>query len=124
MTLASHFLFWSLSLPIWQVGMYQVMWSKGPNDNSLAQGGFVVLTRVVVAGEDDSDNSRLTWASGGYVPSWSNSVNGVVGGSDRSSRYSLSLAGHTTLVKPWSFPNLQVCLEGAPGATVLGGLQG
>lgn len=35
MALASHFLFWSLSLPIWQVGMYQVMWSKGPDDTVL-----------------------------------------------------------------------------------------
>lgn len=33
----------------------------------------MVLTRVVVAGEGDSDNS-------GFVPSWSNSVNGVVEG--------------------------------------------
>lgn len=40
----------------------------------------MVLTRIVVAGEGDSDNSGLTWANGGFVPSWSNSVNGVVEG--------------------------------------------
>lgn len=37
----------------------------------------MVLTGVVVAGEDDDDNRGLTWASGGYVPSWSNGVVGV-----------------------------------------------
>lgn len=43
----------------------------------------MVLTRVAVAGEDDDDNTWLTWASSGYVPSWGSSINGVMGVSQK-----------------------------------------
>lgn len=58
----SHFLFGSLSFPIWQVGPYQVTWLKDPRTWVFGSGVDLVLG---VVGGEDVDNSGLTWTEGG-----------------------------------------------------------
>lgn len=92
----------------------------------MAQGVFVVLTRVVAAGEVDDDNSGLTWTSSGYMPSWSDGVSGVVEVRRKFKVY-FEPCGTYHLGQALELPSLQVWPEGAvgaPGATVLAGVQG